>query len=35
MEERFELVEDYELEPVPQSKRKGWVRLSFVCINEV
>ncbi|WP_233880767.1 cytosine permease [Virgibacillus halodenitrificans] len=30
MENRFDLTEDYELEPVPQHKRKGWIKLSIV-----
>ncbi|CDQ41646.1 MULTISPECIES: purine-cytosine permease family protein [Virgibacillus] len=35
MSERFELVEDYELEPVPESKRKGWVKLSIVWMGGI
>lgn len=35
MENRFDLVEDYELEPVPRDKRKGWVKLSFVWMGGI
>ncbi|GGB32244.1 cytosine permease [Lentibacillus populi] len=35
MANRFDLVQDYELEPVPQEKRKGWGKLSFVWIGGI
>lgn len=37
MENRFakNLVQDYEREPVPQEKRKGWLKLSIVWIGAV
>lgn len=37
MENRFnnQLVEDYEREPVPQHKRKGWIKLSIVWIGGI
>lgn len=35
MENRFDIVQDYELEPVPQEKRKGWIKLSFVWMGGI
>ncbi|MEC5423151.1 cytosine permease [Virgibacillus sp. C22-A2] len=35
MENRFDIVKDYELEPVPQHKRKGWVKLSLVWMGGI
>ncbi|ASN04400.1 purine-cytosine permease family protein [Virgibacillus necropolis] len=35
MKNRFSLVKDYELEPVPQDKRKGWLKLSFVWMGAI
>ncbi|MFB4168354.1 cytosine permease [Virgibacillus sp. JSM 102003] len=35
MGNRFDLVKDYALEPVPQHERKGWIKLTFVWMGGI